>query len=560
MAQIESVRRLNANPARYEALGFVVMLSADWASPYDSADVQLDLRLKSPSGGELVIPAYHESGESGSLSKWMARFAPLEEGEYSGQFVLKARSGQWQSDDVVFSVAPSASKGFLHPASDWTFRYDDGTPFRGMGMNIGWEARSVDDSRYFKALHENPRYNYEYMLGSLAGNGGNFFRTWMCSWNLPLEWNTVINTDRYANHSGRFNPSAIRRMDELVQLCDSLGIHMMLTLDHAGSYIGGEWDINSYNVANGGPASSLEDFFTNPLSIQRYKDRLRYIVARWGYSPSIGAWEFWNEVDNAMYSVEPRISDEVVSNWHRQMADYLKSIDPAHRLVTTSVSHRDVQGLNDIDSIDFNQRHIYKATSSIPDAVRNYAARHGKPYVIGEFSYEWDWSKDFNAFAEDMDRDFSDGLWLGLFSSTPVLPMSWWWEFFDSRGMTSCYANVRTISDLMLEAGDGSMERIDASWSGDEGSVMGVSCRSGGGTGKLFFLIRNEAERDIAGVIRFQKAEGVAMGAVLAFDTATGAFSAGADCSFKEGWVELQTPELKAGRNLVMIVQLDPEQ
>lgn len=38
------------------------------------------------------------------------------------------------------------------------------------------------------------------------------------------------------------------------------------------------------------------DFFTNAEAIADYKNRLRYLVARYAYSTSVFAWEFFNEV------------------------------------------------------------------------------------------------------------------------------------------------------------------------------------------------------------------------------------------------------------------------
>ena len=78
--------------------------------------------------------------------------------------------------------------------------------------------------------------------------------------------------------------------------------------------------------------------------------------------------------------------------------------------------------------------------------------------MIGEAGYEWDWSKNFNDFAEDMDGDFKRALWLGMFSPTPVLPMSWWWEFFENRGMMSYFKPVSEMNRMMLEAGKGKFE------------------------------------------------------------------------------------------------------
>jgi hypothetical protein len=62
-----------------------------------------------------------------------------------------------------------------------------------------------------------------------------------------------------------------------------------------------------------------------------------------------------------------------------------------------------------------------------------------------------------------MDSDFKRGLWYGLFSPTPVLPMSWWWEFFEERGMFYYIGHVREILNHMMEAGKGEFEEVLAS-------------------------------------------------------------------------------------------------
>ena len=164
----------------------------------------------------------------------------------------------------------------------------------------------------------------------LTANGGNFFRTWMIYWNLPVDWKTVSNNRRYKNTTSPYNESGMKRMDQLVQLCDSLGIHMMLALESHVGYMDDGWKISNYNVANGGSAKTPVEFFTLPEARQQYKNKLRLMVARFGYSPSIGAWEFFNEIDNAMYAGKPenRIPDAVISAWHEEMSSYLKSIDP----------------------------------------------------------------------------------------------------------------------------------------------------------------------------------------------------------------------------------------
>ncbi|KQN36122.1 hypothetical protein ASE92_08280 [Pedobacter sp. Leaf41] len=354
----------------------------------------------------------------------------------------------------------------MHAGSNWAFRFDNGDPFRGIGENICWESRDDDDSKFFKALHENPKYNYEYMLPALSRHGGNYFRTWICSWNLPLDWKSGINNKRYTNSSAYFNPSAIAKMDRLVNLSDSLGLYIMLTLGPG-----------SYNAKNGRYQVSTAEFFKDPKAKKQYYNRLRFIVARWGYSAAIGAWEFFNEIDNVQFRDKNNpIPAEDIVQWHKEMAEYLKKIDPFNHLVTTSISHRDLKGLNSISDIDFNQKHIYKNNRALPTTIVNYTHEFSKPYVIGEYGYEYDWSKNFDLFAQEMDSDFKRGLWYGLFSPTPILPLSWWWEYFDNRGTDTYIRKVRTIQDRMMMAGKGNFDTFSVSLSNLDMELYSVKC------------------------------------------------------------------------------------
>jgi len=74
-----------------------------------------------------------------------------------------------------------------------------------------------------------------------------------------------------------------------------------------------------------------------------------------------------------------------------------------------------------------------------------------------------------------MDHDYRIGLWYGLFHPTPILPMTWWWEFFDERNMTPYLRSVAEINNRMLEAGGGSYELIEA----DAGVAEAYAVRCG---------------------------------------------------------------------------------
>lgn len=437
----------------YQKAEWDISLTAGYTNPYDQRDITLDMVMTSPSGKPVVLPCYFDSGSSGS-SQWKARFAPQEAGKYVYYFSLKTGGKEARSDKGTFVSHTDDKKGFLHKNNLWTFRFDNGELFRGIGENVAWESRSF----------ENDKWTYDYLLPKLSRNGANFFRTWMCYWNLPLQWKKVAQTKRYSNSGDYFNPGAIKRMDQLVNLTDSLHLYFMLTMDWHGHLMeNGGWKNSNYNAANGGPAKTPTEFFTSQEARAMYKNRLRYIVARWGYSTSIAAFEFFNEIDNAAFNSADSvlIPFHYITEWHDEMSRYLKDIDPYGHLVTTSISHRDIMGLNSIAYIDFNQKHIYKHTDKIPGIYQEYINMFGKPYVVGEFGYRWE--DDDPKYAKEADFDFKRGLWYGMFSPCPILPMSWWWELFDNQNMEPYFRGVRRISDEMLKAGKGSFAQFPVS-------------------------------------------------------------------------------------------------
>lgn len=465
-AQIKKVTLHTPEPKQYERVDIDIELIAKFDNPYLQEDAALDMLITTPSGKKLLLPCYFESGESGKSSLWKARFAPQETGGYQYSFKL-SKGGKVKSTSRInsFESVASGKPGFLHTKSDWVLQFDNGKPFRGVAENICWESRDNDDSKFFKQLHQmSDVYNYDYMLTDFARNGGNFYRTWMCSWNLPFDYKAPFNNSRYTPSDAYYNPSALARMDYLIELSESLDLYIMLTLGQGG-----------FTLKEGGVVNSSEEFFANRNARDRYKNRLRYIVARWGYSPHIAMWEFFNEVDNVQHrNRNAPIDGKLIVDWHDEMSTYIKQIDPYKHIVTTSISHRDIEGLNSIPNIDINQKHIYNHTSILPVEINKYVSQFKKPYIIGEFGREWDWSKNFDDFSAEMDVDFKRGLWYGIFSPTPVLPMSWWWEYFDVRWMTTYYRGVREISDRMLAAGNGAFEPISVK--AGNSHAFGVKC------------------------------------------------------------------------------------
>ena len=444
-AQITSVTPSSSKVKQYDAIFFEVALTGEWNNPYLQEEAALDMILTSPSGKELVLPCFYKDGKSGVQSTWEARFTPQEKGKYT-YFFRYSEDGKVVSESApaTFKATGSKLNGILHVRDNWTLVYDNGEPFRGVGINLCWESRTQDDSKFFSDLHEqHHRFNFDAMLPDFAQNGGNFTRMWICDWNFPIDRQTGFNNPRYTETTEYMNQSACERLDHVVNLAEDLDIKIMLCM--------GQGNV----VAN-------RDFFTKEESKVRYRNYLRYIVARWGYSPAIAMWEFFNEIDNVQHNApEGVIPAADIVAWHDEMSTYLAGLDPFQHIRTTSISHRDLEGLNDLKNIDINQKHIYNATHVVPETIDAYVAKHNKHYIVGEVGYEWDWSKNFDDFADGMEMDFRRAFWYGLFSQTSLTPMTWWWEWFDEHKTIPYMKNARLISDMMLKAGKGSFEKLE---------------------------------------------------------------------------------------------------
>jgi hypothetical protein len=198
----------------------------------------------------------------------------------------------------------------------------------------------------------------------------------------------------------------------------------MLSLLNHGAFnqsVNPEWDKNPYNAALGGPCATPQDFFTNAQARDLFKQRLRYIVARWGYSTHLMAWEWWNEID-----FTPLSNPTIFKPWLQEMTAALRSWEPFPHLKTTSYAHTPVEAIYSMPEIDFVQRHEYSTTDPIYSftAAMSDLRAFGKPAFYGEFG----------GMGEDTSSLDKVGLhlhtaqWASLMTKAAATSMSWYWD------------------------------------------------------------------------------------------------------------------------------------
>ncbi|HAL45879.1 MAG: hypothetical protein A2Y12_14560 [Planctomycetes bacterium GWF2_42_9] len=466
---------------QYSPVFFDINSVSAFSNPYNPDDISIDIIFHSPDNSQITLPCFYVSGNS-SASKWQGRFTPQQTGQYSYQAKVYV-NGVYEGYSPISSltVTESSGNGFIHknPDSYYFWKYDSGKAFRGIGENVAWDTRS----------YNNQMYPYEYMLPMLGNQGCNFVRIWLCEWNMPLEWDTL----------GRYTASASQRLDAVFALAEQNGISLLLTLNTYSEFksikniwgTGDDWVRNPYNVTKGGPCATAASFFSNATAKNFYKKKLRYFIARWGYHTNLGVIEFFNEVDHLYADGDASVPAADIVSWHDEMSTYLKSIDPFKHLVTTSFSYKWMPDLWNVSNLDFTQTHPYGTTDNTYSTITSFENNFSKPYVMEEFGYSWE-SAGTSSNHYLFRRELHMGMWRGMFSPTPVLPMVWWWENLAYYNDWDVFAATANFSNQITADSDGFLTSLAVN-AGTGMEAMGVQT-----IGRMYVWLRNKTSSTIS--------------------------------------------------------------
>ena len=404
-------RLLTTTPRQNELVEFRVdgvPLPGAGQNPFDPAQFDVPVRYVGPGGRELVTTAFwHES------DTWRARLLA----EVPGRWRAYVDNGA----PVTVHVARSPTPGVVR-RRDSQLVYPDGKPYLALGENLAWSVGDVAD-------------DYQQWYAALGEVGATWSRLWMSSWAFGLEWNDTPLGD-YRARLGRAG-----LLDAVLALGEAQGVRAHLVLQNHGAFsttFNSEWASNPYNAALGGPLATPEQLWTDATATELFRRRYRYAVSRWWAHPGLLAWELFNEFDLMEYRQEV----PAAVAWHREMATYLRDLDPLRRPITTSLSVLGVLAPNAgydevwaVPDIDIVQAHVYGSDAAPTDllpALSIAATRlraHGKPFLHGETdthsapAHEWD----------PTGEHLVDLVWGGLFTSAAGSAMPWWWDNYVDR-------------------------------------------------------------------------------------------------------------------------------
>ncbi len=458
--------RDNADRGRIDRMALyevTLMLDREFPNPYDPDLVEVIARVALPDGSRVDVSGFWCEDYTRHLRQgqeilrvthtgaWKVRFTPRRIGAYNYEIKVIDHSADGPALALTcgpfgFTAVPSCDPGFLRVSvRDAAYlEFEDGQPFCGMGHNLcGWEWGGTDNRR--------GTFEYDEWLGALADHGANMAQFDFCEgdqleWtNHPLElpfsndWRGLIH----------YNQQTAWKMDHRIERAEELGIYVRLTLLHwedfdneTEGFPDWGWNRNPYRRENGGPVRSVSEFFSDAAARSTFKKLLRYIVARWGYAKSILAFELWNEVD-AQWMMwgegqTYELNAENVADWHREMASYLKEIDPNRHLVTTSFEHTYNGDLVwPLPAIDLTTFHRYtyfnpvygdeqfEAVETLHRLIVERLSRTHKPVLAGEFAL----SPGGDVQKEDDPHGvaFHQQLWISVLSKSLGTAMHWTW-------------------------------------------------------------------------------------------------------------------------------------
>ncbi|KAJ5076941.1 hypothetical protein M0811_00261 [Anaeramoeba ignava] len=408
-----------SNPFNYSAIALVTEFTHIETNKKFQADAfwyQNYTRSKGGNGEEVLT----ETG----IARFQTRFTPFYAGKFSFAVSLFNQSKKTEvvcsSSEPINVKIPQSQRGIIS-VSQFNLQYFEdswtGKSFFPIGENVCWSGTNKKT------------YDYDSWFFELANEGlGNYARLWLS----PFDAFTLENLE---TGLGKYSLEDAWRLDYVTDLAESLSMRLMFCIESFNSYRStppySYWDVNPYNAQNGGPLDQASEFFFNDQAKKLFLNRLRYIVARFGFSSTVFAWELFNEVDLTDNFSDP---DQFlnVKNWHQEMANYLHSISP--QMVSTSFSNP-VGELNyeiySLDSLNYSQSHSYGAHDIALDVnsiilLNRFSV--SKPSYLGEFGISGD--GDQTRSEDPNGIHIHNGIWSSLCSLAAATSMTWWWDSY----------------------------------------------------------------------------------------------------------------------------------
>ncbi|GAB4552311.1 MAG: hypothetical protein OHK0023_20170 [Anaerolineae bacterium] len=417
-----------------------------YANPTDPNEVSVTVRFSAPNDQVIGVPAFwmrfynqicnadcsEESFVDLNQTGWFVRFRPNQVGIWQYVVELRDADGERVLNRGDFEVTPSTRRGVIGVGRNRRyFAYAEGDPYFPVGINLAWSWSGTGNTR-----------GYTDWLDQLARLGANYARLYLdTAWFIGIGWVTPAGDLREAQ-------TALWRLDQILQAASARGIALQLVITSAANWntytpppynppaeprradVSIDWARNPFNVLRGGTFNTAATFFTAPEGREVFKERLRYLIARYSAYESVFAWELVDQLDRLTPS-----NLALANDWANEMIGYLRQNDPSRHLITFGVSEGTRLQLFTNLAVDFHQIRYYQRLPSEPitdqfigtlEQINTLPNRDQVPLLINEFSLS-QWFEPSQADPQGI--HVRTTLWTAALSGSSGA-FSWWWDTY----------------------------------------------------------------------------------------------------------------------------------
>ena len=319
-----------------------------------------------------------------------------------------------------------------------------------------WKIPAAADWRSFEK--ELTTGANEYWLGRITFNLVGAGKAWLDELSLKeaaggaeLLWEADVNRPV----RGYYNPLDCFMLDQIVEAAEPNGIYLMLCAITRDQYMSSLSKVDSAEYRQ---------------AVTDAKKFMRYAVARWGYSTSVAAWEYFNEMDPG----------KPTNKFYEEVGKYLEQVDIYHHPRTTSTwapSARDCRHAQ----IDIAQEHHYmrpddddfkdEFESVVRQSrwLRENAA--SKPALIGEFGLaDAKWGLSDYMKQDSQGVHFHNCLWASAFSGVSGTAMFWWWDQLDRQ---NAYHHYKPLTSFLANFSPAGLQPTSATISDARVRLLG---------------------------------------------------------------------------------------
>lgn len=466
----------------------------NYSNPYDPDIIDVQVEFTAPDGRILKLNGFYYEGyrlenykgyekayaESRS-NGWRVRFTPDQEGVWHFTIHVKDKSGKtslnsYGSTPFCFTCnAVHSASGFITKANTRYLKREviangqrQSHSFFPIGPDVAWYICKS----YYDFSTPFGIYEYERRIDSLAGRA-NYMRIWLnrpqCLSFYGPEYTQTNNNKPTVYFDNTLNQKDAAELDHIISYAAQNGITIMPCIFTFGDFRAdprhdgsldknpADWRVNPFNTVLG--LKKPTDFFTDKEALRIARNLVRYIVARWGYATNIVAWELWNEISNMDFdksNFDQYIT--IVTQWHNDMAQYIRTNDPFGHPITTSIGYDSENQLFSriYSSMDIVQKHhyanIHKAKSKEQVSHNLYLLSlkasevyPDKLFFIGEFGFGSSGAERY--FEKDpYGIDLHNSLWSTLFSGMMGPASFWQWSALEKCGIHGIFKPMLTFS------------------------------------------------------------------------------------------------------------------